>query len=55
MLQCRWYHLGKIYEANLTYADGTEAIVDLPKADNEGITLMVNNNPDKLRAEHINL
>jgi len=43
---------GKIYKADLTYADGTKAIVDLPKADNEGITLMVNNdNPDKLGIE----
>ncbi|WPU97572.1 TonB-dependent receptor [Mucilaginibacter sp. cycad4] len=43
---------GKTYKANLTYADGTKAIVDLPKADNEGITLMVNNdNPDKLTVE----
>lgn len=43
---------GKTYKANLTYADGTKATVDLPKADNEGITLMVNNdNPDKLAIE----
>ncbi|MFC0513260.1 MG2 domain-containing protein [Mucilaginibacter angelicae] len=43
---------GKTYKANLTYADGTKATVDLPKADNEGITLLVNNdNPDKLAIE----
>jgi TonB-dependent SusC/RagA subfamily outer membrane receptor len=43
---------GKTYKASLTYADGTKATVDLPKADNEGITLMVNNdNPDKLAVE----
>ncbi|MDB5146872.1 MAG: hypothetical protein JWQ57_892 [Mucilaginibacter sp.] len=43
---------GKTYKANLTYADGTKTTVDLPKADNEGITLMVNNdNPDKLAIE----
>jgi hypothetical protein len=43
---------GKTYKANLTYADGTKAVVELPKADNEGITLMVNNdNPDKLAIE----
>jgi hypothetical protein len=43
---------GKTYKANLTYADGTKATVELPKADSEGITLMVNNdNPDKLGIE----
>lgn len=44
--------VGKTYKANVIYADGTKATVDLPKADNEGITLMVNNdNPDKLTIE----
>ncbi|HEX8019208.1 hypothetical protein [Mucilaginibacter sp.] len=43
---------GKTYKANLTYADGTKATVELPKADNEGITLMVNNDSaDKLGIE----
>jgi hypothetical protein len=43
---------GKTYKANLTYADGSKATVELPKADNEGITLTVNNdNPDKLAIE----
>jgi hypothetical protein len=43
---------GKTYKANLTYANGTKATVELPKADNEGITLMVNNDhPDKLAIE----
>lgn len=43
---------GKTYKANLTYADGTKATVDLPKADDKGITLMVNNdNSDKLSIE----
>ncbi|SEO69591.1 hypothetical protein SAMN05192574_11110 [Mucilaginibacter gossypiicola] len=43
---------GKTYKANLTYADGTKATVELPKADNEGITLMVNNySADKLGIE----
>ncbi|WP_121809415.1 TonB-dependent receptor plug domain-containing protein [Mucilaginibacter kameinonensis] len=43
---------GKTYKANLTYADGTKATVDLPKADNEGISLMVNNDSaDKLGIE----
>ncbi|AYL94130.1 carboxypeptidase-like regulatory domain-containing protein [Mucilaginibacter celer] len=43
---------GKTYKANLTYADGSKATVDLPKPDNEGMTLTVNNdNPDKLAIE----
>lgn len=43
---------GKTYKANVTYADGTKAMVDLPKADNEGITLMINNDSaDKLGIE----
>lgn len=43
---------GKTYKAKLTYADGTKATVNLPVADNEGMTLQVNNNdPDKLTVE----
>lgn len=34
---------GKSYKARLTYANGIEDIVDLPKADSKGITLSVNN------------
>jgi hypothetical protein len=43
---------GRSYKANLTYADGTKAIIDLPKADSKGMTLLVNNDkPDKLMIE----
>jgi TonB-dependent SusC/RagA subfamily outer membrane receptor len=43
---------GRTYKAKLTYADGTSAAVDLPKADEKGMTLLVNNtNPDKLLIE----
>jgi len=43
---------GRTYKAKLTYADGTRAIVDLPKADEKGMALLVNNtNPDKLLIE----
>ena len=43
---------GRNYKANLTYADGTKAIIDLPKADSKGMTLLVNNDkPDKLMIE----
>ncbi|WP_184541874.1 MG2 domain-containing protein [Mucilaginibacter sp. FT3.2] len=43
---------GRTYKAKLVYADGTKATVDLPKADDKGITLLVNNdNPEKLMIE----
>ncbi|QEC79392.1 carboxypeptidase regulatory-like domain-containing protein [Mucilaginibacter ginsenosidivorax] len=43
---------GRTYKAKLTYADGTNATVDLPKADEKGMALLVNNtNPDKLLIE----
>lgn len=43
---------GRSYKANLTYADGTKAVIDLPKADSKGMTLLVNNDkPDKLMIE----
>jgi len=35
---------GKVYKANLTYNDGTTAIIDLPKAVNSGYTMALNNN-----------
>lgn len=43
---------GRTYKAKLTYGDGTNATVDLPKADEKGMALLVNNtNPDKLLIE----
>jgi TonB-dependent SusC/RagA subfamily outer membrane receptor len=43
---------GRTYKAKLTYADGTKATIDLPRADVKGMTLLVNNdNPDKLLIE----
>jgi TonB-dependent SusC/RagA subfamily outer membrane receptor len=43
---------GRTYKAKLTYADGTKATVDLPRADVKGMTLLVNNDsPDKLLIE----
>jgi len=43
---------GRSYKAKLTYADGTKAVVDLPKADSKGMALLVNNDkPDKLMIE----
>jgi hypothetical protein len=43
---------GRTYKAKLTYADGTNATVDLPKAEEKGMTLLVNNtSPDKLLIE----
>jgi len=43
---------GRTYKAKLTYADGTSTTVDLPKADEKGMALLVNNtNPDKLLIE----
>ncbi len=34
---------GKTYKANITFADGTQNIVDLPLADAKGIALSINN------------
>lgn len=34
---------GKTYKAKFTYADGTQLITDLPKADENGIALSINN------------
>ncbi|WP_295796535.1 TonB-dependent receptor [Mucilaginibacter sp.] len=42
--------VGKTYKANITYADGTTSVIDLPKAINDGYTISLNNsNPDTLR------
>ncbi len=41
---------GKIYKANITYADGTTNTTELPKAANTGYTINLNNtNPDTIR------
>ncbi|GAA3981142.1 carboxypeptidase regulatory-like domain-containing protein [Mucilaginibacter dorajii] len=43
---------GRTYKAKLTYADGTKATVDLPRADVKGMTMLVNNDsPGKLLIE----
>ncbi len=43
---------GRSYKAKITYADGTKATVDLPKAEEKGMALLLNNdNPDKLMIE----
>ncbi len=34
---------GKTYKAKLTYADGTQGVIDLPKPDLKGIVLLVDN------------
>ena len=34
---------GKTYKAKLTYADGTQSVIDLPKPDPKGIILLVDN------------
>ncbi|MDB5133354.1 MAG: TonB-dependent receptor [Mucilaginibacter sp.] len=34
---------GKTYKANLTYANGTKDTINLPRAENKGITLSINN------------
>jgi len=41
---------GKTYKANITFADGTTTVLDLPKAEATGYTLSLNNtNSDTLR------
>jgi len=43
-------HAGATYKANITFADGTNNTIELPKAVNTGYTINVNNsNPDTLR------
>jgi hypothetical protein len=41
---------GKTYKAKISYANGTQDEVDLPKADEDGITLSVNNNDSTIVA-----
>jgi hypothetical protein len=38
---------GKAYKARLTYGDGAQNIIDLPKADEKGIVLSVNNDQSR--------
>lgn len=43
---------GKRYKAKVTFADGSQSIVDLPAVEPKGITLSVNNsNPNKISVE----
>jgi len=43
---------GKQYKAKLTFADGSQSIVDLPAVEPKGLTLSVNNdNPNKISIE----
>ncbi|MCO5945869.1 carboxypeptidase-like regulatory domain-containing protein [Mucilaginibacter flavidus] len=42
--------VGKTYKADITYADGTTSVIDLPKAVSNGYTISLNNNnPDTVR------
>jgi TonB-dependent SusC/RagA subfamily outer membrane receptor len=45
---------GRTYKARVTFANGTQSVVDLPAIESKGITLDVNNNnPSKLSVEII--